>query len=183
MYVCLSSRGSFSLRGRHYLLSTCVSSMASPVPGASWELRRYVYGLEVLSPAAFTYAVHSFLATTLQNITTLVSTEELSLREDDLLKTVTLVNGKIRIRSCPSSYGVLLFRQRFHCYLAVVECTLFSPFHSIDLSYYALQLQLSTSSYNCSVFWAVIAPHGTWAHMPTIFLSAKQPPLLPRDHG
>ena len=40
--------------------------------------------------------------------------------------------------------------QGFYCYPAAVDFTLFSPFHSIDLSY-ALQRQLSTSSHSCSV--------------------------------
>lgn len=36
----------------------------------------YICGLEVSSPAAFTYVNHLLLATILQNITTLVFTEE-----------------------------------------------------------------------------------------------------------
>lgn len=54
--------------------------------------------------------------------------------------------------------------------------SLFSFLFTPLTSYNALQLQLSTPSHNCSVFWAVIAAHRTLAHMPTISLSVKQPP-------
>lgn len=49
----------------------------------------------------------------------------------------------------------------FLCQLAVVDFMLFSPYYTIDLSYYALQLHVAVSSHNGSAACAVIAPHGT----------------------
>lgn len=54
----------------------CTSSIASAVPGIKWELRICFFCPEVWSPAAFTYAIHLFLATILQSLTILVSLEE-----------------------------------------------------------------------------------------------------------
>lgn len=60
----------------------------------------YIFYLEVLSPAAFAYSIHLVLATILQNITTLVSTEEGTKPKrglSNLSMIVSLVNGKIRL--------------------------------------------------------------------------------------
>lgn len=87
--------------------------MASTVPGAWWELRMYIRSLEMSSPAAFTYAIPLLLATILQNITTLVSTEEGIKPESGwFAQDGTISKWQDQDSVWPTFYGVLLFRQR-----------------------------------------------------------------------
>lgn len=99
---------------------------------------------------------------------------------------VPLVNSKTRtqILICflwsPSFeteiQDIRMIKHKAFTTILLLWISLFSFLFTPLTSYNALQLQLSTLSHNCSVFWAVIAPHRTWTHMPTISLSVKQPP-------
>lgn len=125
----------------------------------------------MLPLAAFTYAIHLFLAIVLQNITTLVSTEEgtkpkggWSAPDDPISK------WQDQGQSWPAFYEVLLFRQwkqdtkMIRCRLSVhisLFSLLFTPLIYFVLFNYICQLSPAIAA----VCWTLIAPHRTWTHM------------------